>query len=75
MTELTTIRSYLITHAHLDHVNGLVLTAGSLGGPTRRMFATREVLKDVQWIFSDRLWPNLATWNSRDPSAALLYSQ
>lgn len=72
---LSWVRSYLITHAHLDHVNGLVLAAGSLSGSTRRILSTREVLKDVQAIFSDRLWPNLATWNSRDTSATLLYSQ
>ncbi|GJE86807.1 3',5'-cyclic-nucleotide phosphodiesterase [Phanerochaete sordida] len=72
---LSWIRSYLITHAHLDHVSGLVLAAGSLNGPTRRILSTRDVLKDIQGIFSDRLWPNLASWNSRDPSAPLLYSQ
>jgi len=27
------IRCFLITHAHLDHMNSLVLSAGSLGGP------------------------------------------
>ncbi|EKM55750.1 uncharacterized protein PHACADRAFT_96025, partial [Phanerochaete carnosa HHB-10118-sp] len=72
---LSWVRSYLITHAHLDHVSGLVLAAGSLGGPTRRIFATQGVLKDMQMIFSDRLWPNLATWNPRNTSAILLYSQ
>lgn len=68
-------RSYLITHAHMDHINGLILAAGSLSGCTRRIHAVHQTLNDIESVFSDRLWPNLATWNTDDDAAALLYSE
>lgn len=67
-------RSYVITHAHLDHINGLVLCAGSFSGPPRRIFGSPDTLKGVETVFSDRLWPNLASWDPADTSAALLYA-
>ncbi|KAK7693151.1 hypothetical protein QCA50_002717 [Cerrena zonata] len=69
------IQCYLITHAHLDHVNSLVLAAGSLSGPPRRVFGLTQTLKDLETIFADRLWPNLASWDADDPEVKLLYSK
>ena len=70
-------RCYLITHAHLDHLNGAVLCAGSMPGPPRKIHATYQTLKDIEIIFSDRLWPNLTTWDEDDhrPTIALIYSE
>ncbi len=68
-------RCYLVTHAHLDHVNSLVLSAGSLAGAARRLYATHQTLKDIESIFSDRLWPNLASWDPKDDNAALIYTE
>lgn len=67
-------RCFLITHAHLDHVSSLVLSAGSLRGPARRIYAARETLEDIETIFSDRCWPKLASWKDDDPENALVYS-
>lgn len=67
-------RNYLISHAHLDHVNGLVLSAGSQGPPRRRVYATQSSLKTLESIFSDRIWPNLASWKDEDCSHMLQYS-
>ncbi|TCD68233.1 3',5'-cyclic-nucleotide phosphodiesterase pde1 [Steccherinum ochraceum] len=71
------LRCYLITHAHLDHVNGAVLAAGSLPGPPRKVYATYETLKDIETVFSDRLWPNLTSWKEEDSRSmvALIYSE
>jgi len=71
------LRCYLVTHAHLDHVNGAVLSAGSLSGPPRKIHAAYQTLKDIETIFSDRLWPNLTSWDEEDhqPFVALLYSE
>ncbi|KAG5637714.1 hypothetical protein H0H81_003478 [Sphagnurus paluster] len=68
------LRCYLITHAHLDHISGLVLSAGSFRGPRKRIYATKETLDDLENIFSDRIWPNLASWNEADDNYKLLYS-
>jgi len=63
------VRCFLITHAHLDHVQSLALSAGSLGGVRKRVYAALQTLKDLETIFSNRLWPNLASWDEieQDP--------
>ena len=64
---------FIISHAHLDHVNGLVLSAGSLLGPRKRVCAPQSTLKTLETIFSDRIWPNLASWDADDAAYKLLY--
>ena len=64
---------YIISHAHLDHVNGLVLSAGSLLGPRKRVCASLSTLKSLETIFGDRIWPNLASWDTDDAAYKLLY--
>ncbi|CAK5279384.1 unnamed protein product [Mycena citricolor] len=71
----SSIRGYLITHAHLDHIASLVLSAGSLTGPRKRIYASKHTLEDLEaCVFSDRLWPNLASWKEEDDDHMLLYS-
>src|SRR5271154_2391162 len=67
-------RCFLISHAHLDHVNTLVLSAGSLGGSRKSVYATHQTLQDLEGLFADRVWPNLASWKERDGPFKLLYS-
>jgi len=66
-------RCYLITHSHLDHVNGLVLSAGSMGGQ-KLIHARKQTIKDLEVIFADRLWPKLASHKKEDANAMLVYS-
>ncbi|KAJ7285995.1 cAMP phosphodiesterases class-II-domain-containing protein [Mycena rebaudengoi] len=69
------VRCFLISHAHLDHVNSLVISAGSLGGSRKRLFAAQKTLQDLEsCVFSDRIWPNLASWNEDDEDHKLLYT-
>ncbi|EKM82836.1 hypothetical protein AGABI1DRAFT_68827 [Agaricus bisporus var. burnettii JB137-S8] len=67
------IRSYLITHAHLDHINSLVISAGSLRGQRKSIYAAKQTLQDLELIFADRLWPNLASWDESDEDYKFLY--
>jgi cAMP phosphodiesterase len=78
-----TIRTFLISHSHLDHVLSLVLSAGSLADPPplhtspvkrRRITGTKQVLDDLAtMVFSDRIWPNLASWSSEPSVPDYLY--
>ncbi|KAJ7236721.1 cyclic-AMP phosphodiesterase [Mycena haematopus] len=68
------VRCFLISHAHLDHVNSLVLSAGSLGGPRKRLCGAKQTLADLESVFADRIWPNLASWNEDDDDHKLLYT-
>ncbi|KAI0295495.1 cAMP phosphodiesterases class-II-domain-containing protein [Russula brevipes] len=67
------IHCFIISHAHLDHINGLVLSAGSLQGPRKRVCAPLHALNTLETIFSDRIWPNLASWDADDAAHKLLY--
>lgn len=67
------LRCYLITHSHLDHVNGLVLSAGSMSGQ-KLIHARKQTIKDLEVIFADRLWPKLASHKKEDANAMLVYS-
>ncbi|KAI9446620.1 cAMP phosphodiesterases class-II-domain-containing protein [Lactarius indigo] len=67
------IHCFLISHAHLDHVVGLILSAGSLHGCRKRVCAPRSALKILETVFSDRIWPNLASWDEHDAPFKLLY--
>ncbi|TFK25063.1 class II cAMP phosphodiesterase [Coprinopsis marcescibilis] len=69
------VRGFLITHAHMDHIMSLVVSAGSLGGPRKRIHAVKQTLKDIESsVFNDRTWPNLASWNEEDEDYKFLYS-
>ncbi|KAI9466040.1 cAMP phosphodiesterases class-II-domain-containing protein [Lactarius psammicola] len=67
------IHCFLISHAHLDHVAGLILSAGSLHGCRKRVCAPPSALKTLETVFSDRIWPNLASWDEDDAPFKLLY--
>ncbi|TRM59421.1 cAMP phosphodiesterases class-II-domain-containing protein [Schizophyllum amplum] len=68
------VQCFLITHGHLDHVSSLVLSAGSLKGPRKRLYAAKDTLGDMETIFSDRIWPNLASWKESDDAYKYLYT-
>ncbi|KZS98937.1 cyclic-AMP phosphodiesterase [Sistotremastrum niveocremeum HHB9708] len=68
------VHSFLITHAHLDHVGSLVLSAGSYKGPRKKVISSQEVLEFIESVFQDKVWPKLATWNPHDPPFNYLLS-
>ncbi|TFY56352.1 hypothetical protein EVG20_g8954, partial [Dentipellis fragilis] len=67
------IQCFLITHAHLDHVLSLVLSAGSLQGPRRRIHGSKRTIKNLETAFNSKLWPNLASSDPNDDAYKLLY--
>ncbi|GBQ89224.1 cyclic-AMP phosphodiesterase [Gluconacetobacter johannae DSM 13595] len=62
-----TIRAYLISHAHLDHVAGLVVA--SPDDSAKPVYALPATLRDLsEHLFNWRIWPN---FGDRGPSPAL----
>lgn len=54
------VKAYLVSHAHLDHVAGLVLNStDDTPKPILALPVTLEVLREH--VFNWRLWPNFAT--------------
>jgi hypothetical protein len=50
-----------------------VLSAGSLGSQ-KQVYARKQTLKNLEDVFADRLWPNLASYNKNDPHVMLVYT-
>ncbi|EUC57092.1 cAMP phosphodiesterase class-II protein, partial [Rhizoctonia solani AG-3 Rhs1AP] len=63
------LRAYLISHAHLDHCASLIISSGSLPGPTRHILGTQSVLDDLERCIwrPGRCWPRIVGW---DPSSS-----
>ncbi|KAH7909146.1 cyclic-AMP phosphodiesterase [Hygrophoropsis aurantiaca] len=72
-TVYSNVKCFLLTHAHLDHINSLVMSAGTIGGGSKRIYGSPQTLKDLETIFSDRVWPRLATWDESNPLFRLVY--
>lgn len=54
------VRAYLVSHAHLDHVAGLILNStDDAPKPILALPATLDVLREH--VFNWRLWPNFTT--------------
>lgn len=60
------VEGFIITHPHLDHINGMVInTAAPPGGRAKRVAGlpyTISTLKND--IFNNRIWPNLTDENN-----------
>jgi len=56
----THVKAYLVSHAHLDHVAGLILSStDDTSKPIFALPATIDVLREH--VFNWRLWPNFAS--------------
>ncbi|CUA68490.1 hypothetical protein RSOLAG22IIIB_03527 [Rhizoctonia solani] len=69
-TVFTHLRAYLITHAHLDHCASLIISSGSLPGPTRHILGAQSVLEDLDRCIwkPGRCWPRIVGWDQSNAS-------
>ncbi|EST08367.1 Cyclic-AMP phosphodiesterase, class-II [Kalmanozyma brasiliensis GHG001] len=58
--------AFLISHAHLDHILGLVLGSASLPGK-RSVFGLKPTLENILDMFNGKIWPKLASWKEDEP--------
>lgn len=72
-TVYSNVQCFLITHAHLDHISSLVVSAGTMGGGRKFIYGSPQTLKDLETIFSGRTWPKLAGYDEDDPVFRLIY--
>lgn len=54
--------SFLISHAHLDHIAGMVLGSASLPGK-RKVLGLKPTLENLSDVFNGKIWPKLASWD------------
>jgi len=68
---LSLIRSFLISHAHLDHISGLVLAAG-MSPALKNIYGSTRTLQNLSHVFDGGVWPHLASFEGKE-SAAYVY--
>ncbi|KAI8461828.1 cyclic-AMP phosphodiesterase, partial [Phakopsora pachyrhizi] len=61
------IKSFLITHSHLDHIFSLVLTAGSLSNLPKSVYSIESTQKYLDKVFRGGIWPRLADSTGKLP--------
>lgn len=54
--------SFLISHAHLDHILGLVLGSASLPGKSN-VYGLKGTLDNIMGVFNGKIWPKLASFD------------
>ncbi|CAE6477815.1 unnamed protein product [Rhizoctonia solani] len=71
-TVFTHLRAYLISHAHLDHCASLIISSGSLPGPTRHILGAQSVLDDLERCIwrPGRCWPRIVGWDPSNSNTA-----
>ncbi|KAM0787289.1 hypothetical protein ACM66B_006522 [Microbotryomycetes sp. NB124-2] len=58
-----TIRSFAVTHAHLDHIQGLIISSGASLEP-RPLYGLPRTLGNIDRVFDGGVWPKLAGYES-----------
>lgn len=54
------IKSFVISHSHLDHIAGLVISSASDVQSKKCIYASESTLQDLQnHVFNGRIWPNM----------------
>lgn len=53
--------SFVLSHAHLDHILGMVLGSASLPGK-RKVYGLKGTLENLMAVFNGKIWPKLASW-------------
>jgi len=70
--------SFLITHAHLDHVSSLILGTGGLPPPcssktggeawstVREVYGSLDTLLNLETVFGEKVWPDIAGFPQKE---------
>ncbi|KAG6332397.1 hypothetical protein ID866_6691 [Astraeus odoratus] len=72
-TVYSNVKCFLLTHAHLDHISSLVMSAGTIGGGSKCIYGSPQTLQDLETVFSGRIWPRLAGYDENNPLIRLIY--
>ncbi|KAF9036992.1 cyclic-AMP phosphodiesterase [Hymenopellis radicata] len=72
------VHCFVLSHAHLDHINSLVISAGSFlpGNQRKHIHASKQVLDALNThVFQDVVWPALASYEKDDDDSKYLYKE
>ncbi|GAA5961834.1 hypothetical protein JCM3765_004089 [Sporobolomyces pararoseus] len=58
------IKSFSITHAHLDHIAGLVISSAAVQLAAKNVYGLPSTIKNLESVMDFGVWPNLGTRDS-----------
>lgn len=67
------IHSFAISHAHLDHIQGLIMSSGAGFTGPRPLYGTHRTLSNIERIMDGGVWPKLAGYESDGKTAGRAY--
>ncbi|GAA6063270.1 hypothetical protein JCM10212_004285 [Sporobolomyces blumeae] len=56
------ITSFAITHSHLDHISGLVLSSAACTPPPKTVYGLKRTVENLEKIMDGGPWPMLGGW-------------
>ncbi|GAA5989631.1 hypothetical protein JCM11641_002906 [Rhodosporidiobolus odoratus] len=56
------IRCFAITHAHLDHISGLVISSAACRPPPKPIYGIRRTIENIEKVMDGGIWPMLGGW-------------
>ncbi|KAM0746891.1 hypothetical protein T439DRAFT_329581 [Meredithblackwellia eburnea MCA 4105] len=66
------IRCFAVTHAHLDHIQGLVISSGAALYP-RPLYGVERTINNIDNLLDGGVWPKLAGWEGDGVLAGRAY--
>ncbi|GAA5829490.1 hypothetical protein JCM3766R1_001122 [Sporobolomyces carnicolor] len=58
------IKSFSITHSHLDHIAGLVISSAAVQLAAKNVYGLPSTIKNLESVMDFGVWPNLGTRDS-----------
>ncbi|GAA6024507.1 hypothetical protein JCM10207_000398 [Rhodosporidiobolus poonsookiae] len=57
------ISCFAVTHAHLDHIAGLIISSAACRPPPKPVYGIKRTLQNIERIMDGGVWPMLATYD------------
>ncbi|BGP44138.1 3',5'-cyclic-nucleotide phosphodiesterase pde1 [Rhodotorula kratochvilovae] len=57
------IRCFAITHAHLDHIAGLIISSAACRPPPKPVYGVTRTIANVERLMDGGVWPMLGGWD------------
>ncbi|GAA6013049.1 hypothetical protein JCM11491_000952 [Sporobolomyces phaffii] len=67
------IKSFAITHAHLDHISSLVMSSAAVRATLKDVYGLSSTIKNIESVMDFGVWPNLGTRDPRGPTRGKAY--
>ncbi|GAA5887167.1 hypothetical protein JCM6882_009471 [Rhodosporidiobolus microsporus] len=57
------ISCFAITHAHLDHIAGLIISSAACRPPPKPVYGIKRTIENIERVMDGGVWPMLGGWD------------